>query len=104
MLLSLAEGFFCQTTTSEERDLAIQGVEIDPFLLDDSAGHYLSRSSQDSDEDIARYVTIATSQLAHLEKVSLFFSSLSIVIWVYILHPYPSFFLYGLSFLLSLMF
>lgn len=61
----LAEGFFCQTTTSEERDLVSQGVEKDPFLLDDSFDHYLSRSSQESEEDITRYVHFkrATSQL-----------------------------------------
>ena len=59
LVKSLAEGFFCQTTTSEERDLVGKGAEKDSFLLDDSAGHYLSRSSQESEEDITRYVTTA---------------------------------------------
>lgn len=76
LVLSLAEGFFCQTTTSEERDLVSQRVEKDPFLLDDSVGHYLSRSSQESEEDITRYVNFkrTTSQFARLEKFSLNFS------------------------------
>lgn len=61
MVLSSVEGFFCQTTTSEERDLVGQGVEKDPLLIDDSAGHYLSRSSQESEEDITRCVSTALS-------------------------------------------
>lgn len=56
-VFSLVEGFFCQTTTSEERDLAGQPIEEDTFLVDDTAGHFLSFSSQESDEDNARYVT-----------------------------------------------
>ena len=66
---SLVEGFFCQTTTSEERDLkwGVAGpsemvgkrVEEDSFQVDDSPGHYFSFSSQESEEDIARYVTAA---------------------------------------------
>ncbi|KAJ7363262.1 hypothetical protein OS493_011544 [Desmophyllum pertusum] len=57
------EGFFCQTTTSEERDLkwGVAGpsemvgkrVEEDSFQVDDSPGHYFSFSSQESEEDIA---------------------------------------------------
>ncbi|XP_078369524.1 uncharacterized protein LOC144653411 isoform X2 [Oculina patagonica] len=49
------EGFFCQTTTSEERDLAGRPIEEDTFVVDDTAGHFLSFSSQESDEDNARY-------------------------------------------------
>ena len=55
-VFSLVEGFFCQTTTSEERDLVGQGIEDDSFLVDDTAGHYFSLSSQESEEDTARYI------------------------------------------------
>ena len=56
-VLSLVEGFFCQTTTSEERDLAGQGREEDSFLIDHTAPQFFSHSSQESEEDNERYVT-----------------------------------------------
>lgn len=62
----LVEGFFCQTTTSEERDLGLGSlgptelvvprVHKESLSLDDSTGHYISQSAHESDEDIARFV------------------------------------------------
>ena len=45
---------------------------------------------------VAIYLKGATSRNAHLEKISLNFSSFSFVIRVNLLHPQPSLFLYGL--------
>ena len=63
----IVEGFFCQTTTSEERDLGWgalgqtelvgQGVEKNSFTVDDNAAHYFSQSAHESEEDFARYVS-----------------------------------------------
>lgn len=68
-LWSLVEGFFCQTTTSEERDLAGQGREEDSFLIDHTAPQFFSHSSQESEEDNARYVTTA---LLHVFEFTIF--------------------------------
>lgn len=59
------EGFFCQTTTSEERDLsrALAGqsevldedVAEKSYVGDDVVDRYYSRSSQGSEDDTTRY-------------------------------------------------
>ena len=64
-MCSLVEGFFCQTTTSEERDLsrALSGqsevldedVAEKSYLMDDAADRYYSRSSHGSESDTVRY-------------------------------------------------
>lgn len=51
-LALVEEGFFCQTTTSEERDLLEKGVEEKAYLTDD---RYYSASSHESGEK-SRYV------------------------------------------------
>ena len=48
------EGFFCQTTTSEERDLLEKGVEETAYLTDD---RYYPMSSHESGEK-SRYVYV----------------------------------------------
>lgn len=64
VLFLVEEGFFCQTTTSEERDFtrAVAGetdVLDEDGEIDTSVDHYYSMSSQESEEDTFRYATVA---------------------------------------------